>query len=56
MNSEISKSNQEQRKIIDEMNLLENQMARLRGELQMSDQKRKQNMQSHALTLDNMVE
>lgn len=30
MNSEISKSNQEQRKIIEEMNILENEMARLR--------------------------
>jgi len=31
-------------------------MARLRSDLEMSDEKRKQNMQSHALTLDNMVE
>ncbi len=38
------------------MNMLENEMARLRTELETSDDKRKQAMQSHALSLDNMVE
>lgn len=38
------------------MNLLENEMARLRTELETSDENRKQSMQSHAVSLDNMVE
>lgn len=38
------------------MNSLENEMAKLRTDLESSDEKRKQTMQSHAHTLDNMVE
>lgn len=38
------------------MNVLESEMGRLRGELEGADERRKQDMQSHALSLDNMVE
>jgi hypothetical protein len=38
------------------MNNLENEMGKLRVELEGTDEKRRQNMQSHAVSLDNMVE
>lgn len=56
MNSEFTKSNQEQKRIVEEMNLMEGEMMRLRSELEDCDVKRKQSMQSSAATLDNLVE
>lgn len=55
MNAEINKSEQEQRRIIEEMNLMEGEMGKLRVELEECDQRRRQSMQSSAATLDNLV-
>ncbi len=56
MNSEFAKSTQEQKRIIEEMNVIEGEMHSLRSELEETDQKRKQSMQSSAASLDNLVE
>lgn len=56
MGGEFGKSETEQRKIIEEMNLMESEMGGLRVELEGCEGKRKVAMQKSAATLDGLVE
>ena len=56
MNTQCGKATQDQKRIIEEMNIMEGDMGKLRTELEDCDQRRRQNMQSSAATLDNLVE
>jgi hypothetical protein len=56
MNGEFSRSTHEQKRVIEEMNVIEGEMHALRGELEVTEQRRRQAMQSSAASLDNLVE
>jgi uncharacterized protein YukE len=56
MRSEMGRSGEEQRRAVQEMEAMEGEALRLRAELEGCEERRRQTMQSRAVTLDNLVE
>ena len=56
MNGEFGRAVGDQRRIIEEMNMIEGEMGVLRSELEQCEGKRKVAMQSSAANLDGLVE
>ena len=56
ISKEVSKSQEEQRRIAEEMSLMEKQMISIRGNLQVADRQRKVSIQNNAASIDAMIE
>ena len=56
MRNEFGKTGNEQRKMMEEMEAMESEAVRLRGELEGCEEKRRETMQNRAASLDQLVE